>query len=80
MKNIRTNREVTVHINPIETDNVITVWIATLELDGEQIAERRGQTFEELFAKIYEYCSDANSVLPKEWLKAHGGTPIEATN
>ena len=73
---IETKREITVHINPIEHDNEVTVWIGTLELDGEQIAERRGQTFEELFARIYEYCSNADSVLPKSWMKAHGGTPL----
>lgn len=70
-------REITLHINPIEMDNEVTTWIGTLELDGEQITERRAKTFEELFAKIYEYCSDSNSLLPKSWLSAHGGTPLE---
>ena len=78
--NMTNKREITVHIKPIEVDNEVSVWIGTLELDGEQIAERRGKTFEALFAEIYKYCSEENSVLPQSWLKAHGGTPIEATN
>jgi hypothetical protein len=76
MMNTTNQREMTLHINPVEIDNQITSWVGTIELDGEQIAERKGTTFEELLARIYEYCSDANSVLPRNWLQAHGGTPL----
>lgn len=74
--NVTSKREITVHINPVEVNNEVSIWIGTLDLDGEQIIERRGKTFEELFAKLYAYCSEENSVFPNSWMKAHGGTPI----
>jgi len=75
--NVTSRREITVHINPVEVNNEVSIWIGTLDLDGEQIIERRGKTFEELFAKIYKYCSEDNSTLPASWMKARGGTPIQ---
>lgn len=66
---VEAGKALTINLTPILIPNRPQMWIGTLELDGEQIAERRGTSINDVLEKIEIYFTEKNNVLPNTWKK-----------